>query len=579
MGSAGWSRYDGRPMDRLHPSASIGREWPCVAALTAIGAILRLAGFGRLGIDHFDEGVYASTAAWSLAPGGLSALDPGLIPYAPPGYPVLAGLAYRLFGPSDRAAISVSILAGIATIPLVAWLGRRAFGPGIGAAAAAFATASMPHITFSRMALTDATFLLAWIVAMLCGGRFLERPGPMRAVGFGLAVGIAQLVKYNGWLAGAIVAAAALLGPVVSSADRSRTRLVRTFGWGMVAVGVATVVEAPWFWFVEAHGGYASLLRHQRGYLDGPSSWPSNGLHQLRQLVALGAEENALAILGPILALLSGLGFAALSKRRLSVTAFAIVGLAIVGLILFRASTTWWLGAGLFVFLLRDESSTVRLVGVWWLALSVLTPLYHPYARLWLPLEAVGWLMGGLVLGRTVQGGVDSGGGVSRPRRAAVATIGLAIVAGWAVPGMIPPRARPLPGGLGEARDSLRTAVGRIVPAIDSNVRSARILGRPSLFFYATPLLARRGVAVGRLASSEDLLGPGVDGWAIVDAALLRQEGEPGERMARLLTRWEVVAEVPTTLSRATLLDIDPRAVVGNLEAKAEPLYLLRRRP
>ena len=46
---------------------------------------------------------------------------------------------------------------------------------------------------------------------MAAGGRFLEKPGPARAILLGLAVGAAQLVKYNGWLAGAIVAATACL--------------------------------------------------------------------------------------------------------------------------------------------------------------------------------------------------------------------------------------------------------------------------------------------------------------------------------------------------------------------------------
>ena len=33
------------------------------------------------------------------------------------------------------------------------------------------------------------------------------------------------------------------------------------------------------------------------------------------------------------------------------------------------------------------------MLGTAWLVLSVLTPLYHPYARLWLTLHAAGWLL------------------------------------------------------------------------------------------------------------------------------------------------------------------------------------------
>ena len=37
-------------------------------------------------------------------------------------------------------------------------------------------------------------------------------------------------------------------------------------------------------------------------------------------------------------------------------------------------------------------------------SLSVLTPFYHPYARLWLPLEAFGWLLlGGAFVDRSIE--------------------------------------------------------------------------------------------------------------------------------------------------------------------------------
>ena len=94
------------------------------------------------------------------------AIDPTVISYAPPGFPVLVGLSYLVFGVNDLAAILVSIGAGTLTIPVAAWLSRRTFGPGAGGAAAAFAALSGPHIAFSRMALTDASFLLCWLAAI-----------------------------------------------------------------------------------------------------------------------------------------------------------------------------------------------------------------------------------------------------------------------------------------------------------------------------------------------------------------------------------------------------------------------------
>ena len=434
----------------------------------------------------------------------------------------------------------------------------------------------MLHVTFCRMALTDATFLLAWLAAMVVGGRFLERPGPGRAVTLGLAVGVAQLIKYNGWLIGAVVAVTALLGPAVSAQDRTRSRLLRIFGWGTVAAADRRgSLNGPWFRFVEAHGGYAALLRHQRGYLDGPSSWPSNWLLQLRQLAALSPEFGT--ILGPLLALGAVVGLAALARERLSGSLLGVMGLVVAARALYRASTTWWLGAALVVFLLRDESPCVRLVGVWWAVLSILTPMYHPYARLWLPLEASGWLMGGVVVATIFGwcvGGVDVG--EWRPDRSRIAAVGIALLAGWAVPGVIPPKPRPLPGGPGEPRDSLRAATLRIVARVPSDVRSVVLLGRPAVLFSMAPALGSRGIASGRMPDSRALLAPGVGGWAVVDGVLLRQEGDSDAVRSRLLRRWEVVAEEPTTLSNATLLDVDPGASTGDLSARSEAALAAR---
>src|SRR5262249_53584183 len=159
-----------------------------------------------------------------VVPGLVSSLDPKLIPYAPPGFPLLVGVAYLVLGVSDSVALLSSILCGIATIPVAGWVGRRTFGPGAGTAAAAMASISMPHVAFSRKALTDVPFVLVWLIAIGFGGRFLEKPTVGRAIALGGMVGLAQNFKYNGWLTGVIVALAAALGML--------DRTVPGGGWG-----------------------------------------------------------------------------------------------------------------------------------------------------------------------------------------------------------------------------------------------------------------------------------------------------------------------------------------------------------
>ena len=185
------------------------RESLVVIALTMVGGVIRLWSLGRVGLIHFDEGIYALAGLWVFSPRGLLDLDPNLIAYAPPGFSILVGLSYLFFGVGDVAAVLVSIVSGTLTIPAVGWVARRTFGSGAGAAAAALTAFSGAHIAFSRMALVDASFLLFWVVAIGQGQRFLERPKPARAIALGLAVGIAQLFKYSGWVSGGIVAISA----------------------------------------------------------------------------------------------------------------------------------------------------------------------------------------------------------------------------------------------------------------------------------------------------------------------------------------------------------------------------------
>ena len=46
---------------------------------------------------------------------------------------------------------------------------------------------------------------------------------------------------------------------------------------------------------------------------------------------------------------------------------------------------------------MKFATSAMCVLGVGWALLAVLTPFYHPYARLWLPVQALTWVfVGGL---------------------------------------------------------------------------------------------------------------------------------------------------------------------------------------
>ncbi len=444
--------------------------------LTLVGAALRLQGLGSLGLTHFDEGIYATAALWIYSPTGLAAYPPSAIAYAPPGYSILVGIFdFLTGGPSDVSALAVSVIAGTLTIPVVAWLGRRTFGPGAGWTSAAFATFSGPHLAFSRMGLTDATFLLAWLLAIGLGGRFAEQPRAGRAIAFGLAVGLAQLLKYNGWLAGVVVVAGASLHAVRLGDDRRRF-----FSWGTLAVGVAALVYLPWYRFIEAHGGYSQLLAHQKSYILGWRAWPSDVRTQVAQSfalspLALGCTAWIVAGLGGII----GVGRVANSgKFSGSGRSWAIPGLiGLAGLSLAVPGVVWLFGLASLPGLFPSGPPSRRILGAWLLVLAVLTPLYHPYARLWLPIEAAGWIwLGGILQWR------ETGAEWFRSRTSKV-WAGVVVIAGVGWVGTI--TSRTIPGLLGPTDDLRLVIQQRILPKLQS-AEVSRVLGlvRPPVTYY-----------------------------------------------------------------------------------------------
>lgn len=545
-----------------------------VLIATAAGVLLRIWNLGQLGLDHFDEGVYALGGLWITSPRGLAALDPGLIPYAPGVFPTAVGLAYLVFGISDLSAIAVSIAAGVATIPVAAWLARRGFGSGAGVAAAWLAAFSGPHVTFSRTALTDTCALLAFLIALGLGLRFLERPGFLRAAWLGLAVGLAQNTKYNGFLAGVIVAVAWAAGwlsrtpqePQVTRADPPRPW--RVLALLMLATLVAALCYVPWYRFVsEQPGGYGALIAHHRGYFHGATRWLANLHQQLAQAHFLSGELAGRFSWAAIAAGLATLATAFASpspgERRGTLTLVLALGSAIsFGLM---PTLSWWLAGLVAIAALTHPDPPRRGLACGWLVMTVLTPLYHPYARLWLPLEALGWLLVAGGLRAAVASVRDRSLSVwlsrrrSPPRLALTAGVLLAISGAAAT--TFGPWGKPIlaPELLGP-RNALRDWISGYSALHVRNAR-VRVLARPALLFY----LGTAGVSdVVRCRSILDLAESHTDhALRLLDELVLRQQSSDPNQIAPVW-RSEPAGD-RVDISLPTLLDVDPGAVFGTL--------------
>jgi hypothetical protein len=534
---------------------------------------------------HFDEGIYALAGLWVFSPRGLQDFDAASIAYAPPGFSVLEGIFYLQMGVSDFPPILVSIIAGTLTIPAAAWVARRTFGSGAGAVAAAFAALSGSHVAFSRMALTDASFLLFWLVAIGQGQRFLERPNAPRAVSLGLAVGVVQLFKYNGWISGAIVAASAALWLIAPLRERRYSAVYATWGWGLVAALIAVAVYWPWFRFVEAHGGYGALLAHQRSYLGGFWSWPGHLSVQLAQADALSGGPVWLACggLAAAFGLLISAGDWAIERRWLPRVLLEAIAITAFCLWLLPNLVHLYILLWILVTLTTRAGIATRamyLLGVGWAVLAALTPFYHPYARLWLPLEAFNWLfLGNLfasirskceVAGRGA-GRPWTGAGDQLPYFALICMLGAAICAlgpNWSWKGRSP--------GLLDPSDSVRQACRSILSELPREVSDLEVFARPSVAFY----LGLDGrVAVHRQPDLTRLLqGQDPGSWALLDMAMLRQARSEAPDLNPLLGHWVMVRSIPTLLSMPVLLDIDPSAASGKSINVSASLWLLRPR-
>jgi dolichyl-phosphate-mannose-protein mannosyltransferase len=563
--------------------AGLSRETWVVIALTLCGGLLRAWSPGRLGLVHFDEGIYALAGLWCFSPGGLAGIDPAVISYAPPGFPILVGLSYLVFGVNDLAAILVSICTGTLSIPLVAWLAHRAFGRGAGGAAAAFAALSGPHVAFSRMALTDVSFLFTWLFALALGQKFLERPSPGRAAIFGCAVGLAQLFKYNGWISGAIVVTCAICDLVVHPARWQTRSTAATWGWGLLAVACACMVYWPWFRFVDLHGGYGALLAHQRSYLGGLASWPRHLALQLNQTEFLSGGPRWLACTGVAAGLAAAIGLWDDLLSPGAIWTVFLATLAVVALCLVPGFSCTvaivFLLVGTLLTRRPGRTRSVQLPAVGWALLGVLTPFYHPYARLWLPIEAIGWLFlgGGVAISQSwlaaPTGPMAStrAGGSRRLSALALALSALVIAVIFWRSQTTNPHIPPL-----APSDSIRRATASLLSAVPKNTGEIRGFVRPPLLFY---LALASNIAVMRQPDLAHALDPrNSASWAIIDGALVRQDKLPNFDLSGHLAGWVVVLEVPTTLNAPTLLDIDPAAATATAIDRSASFWLLRPR-
>lgn len=157
-----------------------------VAGLAVIGAGLRLYALGRPSF-WFDEAI-TTNAAIGLLEHGRPVFPSGAVYWRGFPHTLLVAGSLAGFGLSEWAARFPSVLAGVATIPVVYWLGREVGNRRVGLVTAVLVTVLTWEIAWSRQARMYQLLQLAYAVALLGLAR-VDRTGLSDRITLGLIGG------------------------------------------------------------------------------------------------------------------------------------------------------------------------------------------------------------------------------------------------------------------------------------------------------------------------------------------------------------------------------------------------------
>ncbi|MCI0437046.1 MAG: glycosyltransferase family 39 protein [Gemmatimonadetes bacterium] len=451
--------------------------------ISAVAFGLRIWGFGTLGVNHFDEGVYVFSALGLANDAEPFTLFPNQVRFAPPFFFSAASLVHAWTGmPADRAAILLNIVLGTLTVALVWWAARRWFGPTAGLAAAALLALNPSHIGLSRVALTDAAFSLFFLFAIVWLIRAVEEERLSHALMAGLATGLVWNTKYHGWFVLLITAAA--LVPTLWLARSRFGQLKKPLGRWAIAAAAGTALYVPWALYIRATDGYREIANYYLTLIS--TRWFANLWRHIEQQLFLEGPIGRAAVLVALAIVLAG---ATRTDRRVLI---ALPLAALAALFAGSFGVLSILSLAMVPVLLRSFGEYRSRVLLAWLGLWVIAaPLYHPYARLLLPFTVITCILGAAFMVRFVDRSADGGApdsanrtggadgtGRGRAPRAAIAAAALAAVLVALASTLFPPAGNPWR----PARTMAEAAAGIAghVPAGSPVL----VIGEPPLAFY-----------------------------------------------------------------------------------------------
>lgn len=150
------------------------------------------ADFDRIGASIAEQGRYPA-----------SQLAPGPTAFRAPGFPVLLAATYRLTGASApaarwRAGRLLEVALGVLAVALVALLGVRLGGPGLGLTAGVLAAIYPPLVLVGTSLMSEPLYIVLALAAVLAALHAWERPAALRwALLSGVLLGLLALTRAN----------------------------------------------------------------------------------------------------------------------------------------------------------------------------------------------------------------------------------------------------------------------------------------------------------------------------------------------------------------------------------------------
>jgi len=258
------------PFGRSLGPRSLG-EGGLVLPIVVLASIVFLTGLGRLPLFGRDEALYAEAAREMQASGDwiTPRVNGAFFFEKPPLLYWLDALAYSALGPTPLAARLPAALLGVLAIALTVGVTSRVWGRRAGVLAGMMLVTCPLVVMVARMGIMDMPLTLLITASMLLYARWRRNGGLAPALGFGLLVGLAILLK---GLAGGLAPAIAIVHSLVYRPTSLRRALSSRSGCAIapspraergrggevsnarvtppsvaLALIVAILVAAPWF--------------------------------------------------------------------------------------------------------------------------------------------------------------------------------------------------------------------------------------------------------------------------------------------------------------------------------------------